>query len=177
MKLPENLRNDLTQVLWAQADDMDWNSLSSQAKARRYEIWTEDAQIGGRLADYLDPRRVRVYIKDTLMKGYSARSLDDFDKVARILKLPEHIFVSQRYRKPHGVRLEDGRIVCWSKAAEWKKTAIATYERAALNSGGVPYAVVLFGQAPRYSTDPEYKKIVFDVSDRLGISKLVWAQN
>ena len=52
-----------------------------------YEQWTKDESIGGVLSNYVDTRRVRVYIKDTLLKDYVRNTRSDATLPFRALEL------------------------------------------------------------------------------------------
>src|SRR5262245_39228591 len=113
MSLPERIRDEVKELLWHEADRLGWSSLSANDKARYYTIWTEAEKIGGRLAGFMDPRQVRVYIKDTLLKSYTRERLDNEGRVYRILGLPADSPAVASYIKPHGRRLSDGRQIVW----------------------------------------------------------------
>jgi len=70
VRIPDEIRRGLREKLWALADTLDWAKLDWYEKSSQYETWTRDPQVGGLLSNYMDQRRIRVYIKDTIMKGY-----------------------------------------------------------------------------------------------------------
>src|SRR5207253_501472 len=98
-------------------------------KSSWYEAWTKDQDIGGRLSRYMDQRRIRVYIKDTIMKGYVRSRQSDPALPFRALGIDEHIVVTESFERPHGRRLEDGRVIVWGSAEEWKLLVTALHER------------------------------------------------
>src|SRR5262245_24093964 len=113
MSVPEAIRLELKERLWKAADELGWLNLSASAKSRRYEAWTRDPNVGGVLARYIRVSDVRLYLKDTLLKGYSQDRLSDDSMPAKLLDIPLTDQIVRRYVKPHGRRLTDGRIVCW----------------------------------------------------------------
>lgn len=172
MSFPDGIRSEIRDKLWAEADKLRWLSLSAADKARYYSIWTETTEIGGRLAGFMDPRQVRVYIKDTLLKSYARERTSDAKRILRILALSEDVQVAEIYIKPHGRRLLDGRQIAWSRASAWKATLMALHQRSFVNSG-VPFAAVLSESSGKFSSLSE-RALVEDASAKLRIQKLIW---
>jgi hypothetical protein len=166
------VREDVRKQLWEEADRLEWSALSAKDKARYYTIWTETTQLGGRLAAFMDPRQVRVYIKDTLLKAYTRERFSDPVRVFRVLGLPLDARWIETYIKPHGRRLADGRQIAWSRATEWKATLLALHERA-YEYGGMPYGAVLFEARTKHA-DPSARAVVESAREKLGIERLVW---
>src|SRR5579863_4483388 len=112
MMIPEAIRDGIREKIWAAADELGWSSIRDSERSRYYELWTRDQAIGGQLAHFMDPRKVRVYIKDSLLKPYErARLLETEGKIWQSLGLSPPINVSGSFIKPHGRRLGDGKVV------------------------------------------------------------------
>ena len=79
--MPEEIRDQIRDHLWGLADKIGWSDLQDVERARYYELWTKDSSIGGKLAHFMDPRKVRVYIKDSLLKPYERGRLSGTDKL------------------------------------------------------------------------------------------------
>lgn len=171
MSVPEQIRREIKDRLWAEADRLGWSSLSAADKARYYTIWTETKDLGGRLAAFMDPRQVRVYLKDTLLKSYTRESLSSPELALRVLGIPADVEVRTSYIKPHGRLLSDGRQIAWSKATEWKATIMALHERSF--ESGRPFGAVLLEAGAKFSTVGD-KKLVESAAAKLGIEKVVW---
>jgi hypothetical protein len=174
MTIPSDVRSNIKTLLWDEAASADWCRLGQAEKARYYEHWSRDARIGLRLARYMDQAQVRVYIKDTLLKGYGLAELADPTRALRALGLDGVDSAAVRYTKPHGLRLADRRVLCWGRAQDWKGILMAVHERAFLNEG-LPFAAVLTQSSGRY-----YDTITRDMVERaaacLGITTLVWLE-
>lgn len=172
-KLPTAIRDSIQNRLWAECDDMGWMGLPYSERAPYYERWTKDPEIGGQLAHVMDPRVVRVYIKDTLIKPYvRERLLSSEDAVRAVLELaPTDAFV-HRYVKPHGFRLADGRILCWGRSREWKSILLAVFERAAEARGAHSFAAV-FVESGQTETIAK-RTLVRDAARLLGIERIEW---
>lgn len=173
MTIPTQVREELKRRLWEEADRIGWANLSAPEKAKRYEQWTMEPSIGGLLARYMDKGRVRVYLKDSLLKGYARTRLADATCPLRAAGVPEAAPVAETYVKPHGRRLADGRVICWGRAEDWKLVLMAVHERAFAVQGGVPFAAILMGSIGRFHEDC-VKSVVEDAANKLGIRRLVW---
>lgn len=173
MSTPDELKNEIRDQLWEEADRLEWASLSAKDKTRYYTIWTEMPSVGGRLASLMDPRQVRVYIKDTLLKSYTRERIADPSRPFRVLGLPPETPCVEAYIKPHGRRLADGRLIAWSKATDWKATLIALHERAFEYRGARPHAAVLVEAITKFP-DPASRAVVEDAARKLGIERIIW---
>jgi hypothetical protein len=147
--------------------------MSASAKSKQYENWTRDAEIGGLLGRFIEPGKVRVYIKDTLLKDYARERLSDEKQPLRVCGLNERVAIVERYVKPHGLRVSDGRILCWGKADEWKSILMALYERTFIHPQSIPFAAVLMYADGRFH-ERRVREIVEMAAHKLSIEKVVW---
>jgi len=173
MSVPEFVRRQIRQQLWAIANDLGWMSLTTTDKKRRYEEWTHDSRIGGVLSRYIDKGQVRVYLKDTIMKEFTRTASANPARPFLLLKLPEDTPVSRAYIKPHGRRLADGRIIAWGRASDWKLVLMALHERANGHSAK-PFAAVLMNASGKFA-EPDTRAMIEDAAKKLNIEKLLWA--
>ena len=177
MRIPEQVRSGLRERLWAVADELDWSRLSWHEKSARYEAWTRDPKVGGLLSNYMDQRRIRLYIKDTVMKGYVRSRLADPKPVLLLLNIigegQDLPSFAEVYERPHGRRLVDGRVVVWSKAKDWKTALMVTHERAYTARGGSPYATVLFSAAGQFA-ETSFRSMAENAAAKLEIERVVW---
>jgi hypothetical protein len=173
MRVPDEVRDRLRELLWSRADEMGWSGLMDQERSKHYEQWTRDRDVGIVLAHYMDPRKVRVYIKDSLLKPYERARLSGTEQqILRRLGIAAGGEVAQRYVKPHGIRFDDGRIVSWGNSRDWKLVAMAMYERAALSSNSSSFGMVLL-ESGKTAGAPA-RAIVRGAAERLGIERLEW---
>lgn len=173
--IPSEIRDALRDRLWEQCDDLGWMSLQDVERARYYEQWTRDSTIGGQLAQVMDARKVRVYIKDSLIKPYvrARLSLNDAE-VWRLLDLSGDDRVAQTFIKPHGRRLEDGRIIGWGRSRDWKSVLMAVFERSRALKSYSAFGVVLLESG---KTEAEKSRsLVREAASLLGIEKLAWLE-
>ncbi len=174
-RVPDEVRKELRERLWAVAEGMGWERLSGIEKSTRYEVWTRDTEVGGKLTHYMDQRKVRVYIKDTLMKGFSRARLADHGQVLRVLGLPQDSsgMVLRRYERPHGRLLATNLMIAWGQARDWKGILMALHERTFDQPGARPFAAILHSATGKFQEDA-VRTMVQSAADKLGIEKVVW---
>ena len=173
MSVPNTTRIAFEEKLWQRADDLGWATLSTTAKSRQYEAWSRDPQIGGRLVRYMGQGQVRVYLKDTLLKNYTRARLADHERPFRVLAIPETTHVVEAYTKPHGRRLEDGRVICWGRADGWKSILMALHERTFADSGSYPYGAVFLYSIGGFHEESA-RILVEDAATKLGVDTVIW---
>lgn len=173
MNIPEGIRSELVERLWSTADEIRWTSRSNVEKSRYYDEWTRDPAIGGILGRYMDVGQVRVYLKDTLLKPYPRARMAEDRRPTRALGIPDDAVVAETFIKPHGWLLEDGRLVCWGRADDWKVVLMAVHERAFTGVRVVRYAAVLSDASGRFRED-RVRTMVQDAATRLGVERVVW---
>ncbi len=171
MRVPTSVRREIIERLWAEADRLNWSALSVADKSRYYSVWTETESIGERLGQYMDPRNVRVYIKDTLLKSYTREASANPARVFRVLGIYEGVEISATFIKPHGCLLLDGRQIAWSKAADWKATLMALHERTF--EQGEPFAAVLTESEAKFGIASQ-RAVVESAAEKIGINRLIW---
>ena len=150
-----------------------WISLSPGDKSRHYEAWTRQTDVGGLLGRYIDSGKVRVYIKDTILKGYAQDRLAGPERPLRVAEIEEAANVVEEYKKPHGRRLADGRIICWGRAEDWKTVLMALHERSFFFHDTRRFAAVLMFADGRFR-EAEVRAMVQDAARKLAIERLIW---
>jgi hypothetical protein len=172
--LPTDIRNNIRQKIWQKADELDWPRISDAERTVWYENWTTDKDVGGALSHFMDARRVRVYIKDSLLKPYlRSRLQHGWKQVQLAVNLDEsETLIRKSYDKPHGRQLLDGRIICWGNSREWKSILISVFERAYQVDVGIPYAAVMVETGKTMNTGT--REMVSDASQKLGLHHLAW---
>lgn len=173
MNMPESMRRSIREALWRRLDELDWPSLSDLDHSNYYEQWTRAADIGGKLGHFMDPRAVRVYIKDTLVKDYAReRLLSSGSSVLSLLGIPPDSPVAREFIKPHSVLLVDGSLVTWGNSRDWKHLVMAAFERRHLRGGEGATALVIIETGK--TADPADRELVRDAAARLGVNPLIW---
>ncbi|WP_433330189.1 hypothetical protein [Spirillospora sp. CA-294931] len=137
----------MIEELYRQADELDWELLSTTEKKLQYRKWIEDPRVGGVLRRFLDDHRIGTWIKDTPMKEY-ARAQDGFGSMAQYARSrfrgPEHL-ISRALgdawtvvpnsvdEKPMHCLATDGeaeRYVCWGRPKTFRDLAWAALNQA-----------------------------------------------
>lgn len=175
MTVPDKVRIQLREALWKTAAQIGWRSLATGEKAKYYERWTRDPEIGGVLAHYMNPGKIRVYLKDTLLKGYGGQRTSDPFPALRALGIPAAPDTLERYTKPHGLLLRDRRLVCWGRAEDWKLVLMAMHERSFAQNVHA-FGAVLCNARARFN-DMNARKMVQDAADKLGVEQLKWLED
>jgi hypothetical protein len=169
---PKAVSDSIRSELWKRADQMSWARLSDSERSALYEQWTTEKSIGGILAGFIDPRAVRVYIKDTLMKPYIRHWLDAMaPQVLERFGLDKTTAI-ENYIKPHGRRYDGNIVVSWGNSRDWKDVLMSSFERKHhLGSGGRAHvALIESGHTQETST----RKLINDGAIRLGVDSPVW---
>lgn len=174
--VPKDIRDRIRQRIWDKADELNWTSLSVVDRANWYENWSRDKEVGGALAHFMDPRKVRVYIKDSLLKPYLRNRLEDGAEPALLAAGLDHdsLTIERTYNKPHGRLLGDGKVVCWGNSRDWKSVLISVFERAYRVEKGTPYAAVLI-ETGKTASDG-VRDMVRDAGAKLQLSRVVWIE-
>lgn len=173
MNLPDDVRDRIRDLLWERANELGWSMLSDAKRSRFYEQWTRETAIGGTLGHYMDPRKVRVYIKDSLLKPYErARVSATEQDILKILDVDPTFDVVDRYIKPHGLRFIGGQIIAWGKSRDWKLILMAMYERAAMIPGATAFGTAFLESGN--TVDDSTRILVRRAAARLGIARVEW---
>ena len=173
MKIPDDVRDRIRSLIWERATDLGWSGLADTERSRYYEQWTRETAIGGTLAHYMDPRKVRVYIKDSLLKPYERDRVSGTEQdILAVLDIAPSLGIVHRYIKPHGLRFIDGQIIAWGKSRDWKLILMAIYERTALSSVASSFGTVLLESGN--TADNSTRILVRGAATRLGIARVEW---
>lgn len=173
MIIPDEIRRQIRDLVWQIADEIGWSELSDTDRAQHYELWTRDQRIGGRLAHFMDARKVRVYIKDSLLKPYERQRLSKVEQqVLGRLNIGTYQVAVDRFIKPHAILLEGGELICWGKSRDWKSILMASFERAALDERVRSTAVMLLESGK--TLEDRARQLVKSAANHLKIDRLEW---
>jgi len=174
--VPSDIRDSIKQKIWNKADELGWSKLPDLDRATWYENWSKDKDIGGALSHFMDTRKIRVYIKDSLLKPYlRSRIQDDWPKVAATLGVPSHDNLHKRkFEKPHGVQLLDGKIISWGHSRDWKSILVSVFERSYSSDASSAYGAALIETGK--TTNSGLREMIVNAGRRLGVEKIVWIE-
>lgn len=173
MIMPDDIRARIRDLVWELADEIGWSELTDTDRAQYYELWTRDQRIGGRLAHFMDARKVRVYIKDSLVKPYERQRLSEAEqKVLGRLNIGTDRAAVDRFIKPHAVLLTGGELISWGKSRDWKLILMASFERAALDERVRSSAVMLLESGK--TLEERARQLVSRAANHLRIDRIEW---
>nr|WP_315301340.1 hypothetical protein [Raoultella terrigena] len=173
MKLPDNVRSSIRDLIWKRANDLEWYGLPDADRSRYYEQWTREDAIGGVLGHYMDPRKVRVYIKDSLLKSFERTRISSTEQdILAALDIDPNLEVRKRFIKPHGLLFNNEKIIAWGKSRDWKLILMAAYERTVINEGTIAFGTVLLESGN--TVDDSKRMLVRRAAARLGIIRVEW---
>lgn len=115
---------------------------------------------------------VRVYIKDTLLKGYGREKLNEHEGLVLRVLARDRDQVRGSFIKPHGFRFSDASFVALGRADDWKSLLGALFERA-YGVKDVISTAVIFRAAPRFVRHSS-REMVESAAQRLGVGRCVW---
>lgn len=171
--VPKEIRDQIQQKIWQKADELNWPRITDIERSAWYENWSKEKEIGGILAHFMDPRKVRVYIKDSLLKPYLRDRLeDDAEKALLAVGLTTETGFVKTYNKPHGRILLGGQVVCWGNSRDWKSIIMSVYERTYGRQSAVAYAAILIENGK--TTNEGLREMIKDVGEKLEIKNVVW---
>ena len=90
MRIPKEIEQKVVRALYAEADSIDWGTLTPQQRSRQYAKWVESVEVGEPLRQYLSDAETRVWIKDGPMKEWR-RSKNGIGKYALFFDEPENV--------------------------------------------------------------------------------------
>lgn len=167
-----DIKNTITNKVRKLADQHDWSHLSIDARTKLYEQWTNDPEIGGALAQVIDANRVRVYLKDTIIRNYARSQRPELVKLLHALSIPCGD-INKKYSRPTGVLCEGSSLYTLTVAKEWKNALMSAFERAN-EEGGVRQNKLFIREhnAGRF-VDASYRALIEGAARRLDIN-VVW---
>jgi hypothetical protein len=169
---PKEVSDSIRSELWKRADQISWARLSDSERSALYEQWTTEKAIGGILSSFIDPRSVRVYIKDTLMKPYIRHWLDAMaPQVLERFGL-NRAMALENYIKPHGRRYEGGIVVCWGNSRDWKDVLMSSFERKHHLGAGGRARVALIESG--HTQEPSIRTLINDGAICLEVDPPIW---
>lgn len=174
--IPSDIRDSIKQKIWDKADELDWSNLADLDRATWYENWSRDKDVGGVLSHFMDTRKIRVYIKDSLLKPYlRSRIQADWPRVAATLDVPSgDNFRKRKFEKPHGVQMLDGRIISWGRSRDWKAILVSVFERSYGSEMSCAYAAALIEAGK--ATNADVREMVMDAGGKLGVERIIWIE-
>ncbi len=159
----------VAQRVYALADALDWMHLNIEQHKQYYEAWTIDPQIGEILSQVMPPGRVRVYIKDTLMKTYMENHRPVLKSLLTSMSI-SYNKVTKEFEKPQALLCDGTRMYTLTKAREWKTTLMTAFERGCEVRKLEKNTVFITEYTAGRFVDKEYQDLINAAADRLSIA-------
>lgn len=160
------------------ADQVGWSHLTIEERRKHYEAWTNDENIGGLLGQVIDPNRVRVWLKDTVIKNYMKGKRPGVPTFLSRTGVPCGSIL-RTYIKPDAVLCEHadlfvrGNLFTLSVAKEWRVALMSAYERAVeITRIDRNIVFVIEHTSGRY-TDQSYRDMISGAGAKLGV-EVIW---
>lgn len=158
--------------VYQKADELDWGHLTIPERQRQYENWTSDPDIGGKLAEIMPVNRVRVYLKDTVLRQYSKKHKVSIVQLIDSLNI-KYDAITRIYEKPEGVLCDGLNLYTTTAAKDWKSALASAFERAYLMGHKRENLLIITDHIVGRFVDQEYRELIEDAASRLEIS-VVW---
>lgn len=158
----------ITKKVWEIADHIDWRHLTITQKKQYYEKWTNDPEIGGILVTVMESERVRVYLKDTVMKQYARDQLPELDAILEGLGI-KYVEITKEYIKPTGMLCDRQDIFSLAPARIWKIAIMNAYERGCEVTHLKRNIVFITDHTAHRFIDRAYQELIESAATRLGV--------
>ncbi len=166
------IKKSVSKLVYAIADKADWPHLTIPERQKYYEAWTSAPEIGGALGKVIGPNRVRVYLKDTIMKTYSKSKQPELTALLRSFSYSFEV-VNNKYVKPLGMLCNGIDLYTISPAKEWKVAVLSAYERSYTINNIRKNIVFFTNHTQGRFVDLDYRKLIEGSATSLG-AKIIW---
>lgn len=168
----KQIKKNIAKKIHLIADKVDWSHLSIPERQKYYEEWTDDPNIGGVLSQIMEPRRIRVYLKDTIMKDYAKSKRPELRKLLGSLSYSCNVAIKE-YIKPVGLLCDKNKLYTIAVAKEWKIALLSAFERGYEAKNVKENILFIIDHTSGRFVDISYRKLIEDSSAKLGV-KIIW---
>jgi hypothetical protein len=164
----EEILTNVTAKLYELADKAGWKHLTNPERAKFYERWTHEQSIGGVLTKVMPQARVRVFLKDTVMREY----IRNRNQSLRVLLGTMSVNVgheAKEFKNPQAILATDGHLYTLAAARDWKMALMTSYERSAELKEVRARTVFFTDHTSKRFTDASYRALIDGCGRRLGI--------
>ncbi|MEG3923331.1 hypothetical protein [Microcoleus sp. T3_D1] len=162
------IKKDVMRRVHKIADEADWRHLTINQRTLYYKNWTSNPEIGGRLSQIMELERVRVYLKDTVMKSYSRTQRLDIRTLIASMSLPCE-YVTQKFIKPQGLLCNGTDLYTLTVAKEWKTALLSAFERGYELKNLNRNTVFIIEHTTSRFVDQSYRDMIATAAERLTI--------
>jgi len=172
LELPGNPRQDIIKRVRELADKADWYHLKIHERSALYAQWVNDPTIGGELAKTEGAERVRIFLKDTVIKQYMREKRPKLRYLLKQMSL-DCRYVTREFEKPVALLCDSKRLYTLALAKEWRVAILSAYERAHGVTGLVENLVFFTDHDVDRYTDRSYKALIESAAEKLDV-KVHW---
>lgn len=150
------------------ANASDWAHLNITERKAFYEKWTADNNIGGMLRQIMPASRIRVYLKDTIIRDYTRALRPSLEGMLKNKNID--CGATKQFNKPKAILCDKKALYTLAAALEWKGALLSAFERAH-EARALEINKVFFIQHSRDRfVDSSYRAMIEDAARKLGIS-------
>lgn len=164
-----DIKEYITELVRQKADALDWMHLTIAERTQHYKAWTEDPEIGGVLAQIMDPSMVRVYLKDTVMgRQYTQPRRIQLKTLLSTLGVPCYQ-ITREFIKPQAILCEGAYLYTITVAKEWKNSLLITFERGCEAKNLCCSVLFITDHSIGRFVDKPFRAMIDEAGRRLGI--------
>lgn len=164
----DDIKDTVTHRVHEIADEVDWAHLAIPQRQKYYETWTADPEIGGMLRQVMEQTRVRVYLKDTVMKTYSRNKRPVLQALLTSMSIP-CACITKEFIKPQAVLCEGTSLYTLVAAKEWKIAIMSAFERGCEVKKLNKNIVFIIEHTTGRFVDKEYRDLIDSAATRLDV--------
>jgi hypothetical protein len=168
----KRIKDEVTRRVHKIAEKADWWHLTIAERQKYYESWTADHQIGGLLDRVMDSARVRVYLKDTVMKSFNRAQRPDIQGLLSTMSI-SWANVTKRFVKPQSVLCDGRDLYTMTVAKEWKVAVMTAFERGHDVKQLRRNKVFVIEHTTSRFVDQSYRDMISTAAARLSI-EVIW---
>lgn len=168
-----DVKEVITQRVRQIADDLDWMHLTIAQRTRHYKEWTEDPEIGGLLSQIMDPSKVRVFLKDTVMgRQYTQPRRPQLEQLLSTMGVSCQQ-ITREFIKPQALLCGGRRLYTITVAKEWEHAILSAFERGCEVRQLISSVVFVTEHTTGRFVDKAYRDLIDEAARRLGV-KVEW---
>ena len=168
------IRRTVYQRVTELATAADWSHLTIAERSAHYVQWTENPEIGGLLLQIMEPHRVRVYLKDTIIGSFAKTQRPSLAKLLSNSGVT-YTKVTTQYIKPHAMLCDKKALYTLAAAKEWKGALLSAFERAYEAKAVEIKRVYFIKHVTDKFIDSSYRAMIEAAAKKLGVT-VCWVQ-
>lgn len=166
--MTQEIKDLVTKRVFGIADEVDWVHLTIHQRKQYYESWTSDPRIGGLLSQVMEENRVRVYLKDTVMRNYMRSRRISIHQLLNSMSMSFYE-ITEEFIKPQAILCDNTALYSLAAAREWKIALMSAFERGCIIPE-LEHNIVFFTEhTTGHFVDGDYRNMIAAAASRLGV--------